>query len=128
LPWTGSRQCFVLNARKVTESFRAIYNLEEELIAMLRPNTTLTEDQKDEARARILAKLKRHGPVTGSWEEIQAKLDLEDIHLRLFKRCCWHLSEGDRDPQGKSRIRVTRMLDQERVALYERPPFIITAL
>jgi hypothetical protein len=88
----------------------------------------VTEDQKDEARARILSKVTQSGPVTGSWEEIRTALDLEDIPLNLFKRSCWHLKKGDRDPEEKPRITFTRMVYQDRTALYERPPFIITAL
>lgn len=95
---------------------------------MLRPDTGTTEEQKDEARARILSKVKQKGPVTGSWEEIRTKLGLEDIPLHLFKKCCWHLKKGDRDPEQKPRIIVVHMVYRERTSSYERPPFIIRAL
>jgi hypothetical protein len=128
LPQTTSRQRFVLNVRTVTEDFRAIYNLEEEMMATLSPVVGTTEEQKDEARVRILGTLIRVHHVTGSWVEIRSTLGLEDIRMSLFKRSCWHLSEGDRDVEGKPRIKVTREVDKDRTGLYERPPFIITAM
>lgn len=128
MPQTSSWQRFVFNACKVAEDFRAIYNLEEELIAVMRPNMSVTEGQKDAVRTRILTKLIEKGSVSGSWQEIQTKLGLRDVPLGLFKRSCWHLSAGDRDPQGKSRIRVRRETDNDRASLYEPAPFIVSPL
>lgn len=90
-------------------------NLEEELIALRKPFDGLTsgkftEEQKEEARARILARLKNQsGPIEAdNWRDIRAELDLNDIHIVLFKKSCWHLRQGDRDPQGVPRIKVGR--------------------
>lgn len=69
-------------------------------------NMPVTEEQKDEARARILGKLIVTGPVVGTWSEIQEELGLQDISRGLFKRSCWHLAQGDRDLKHRSRITV----------------------
>lgn len=98
------------------------------MIAMLRTDTGTTKQEKDEARARILGKLIAHGTVKGSWDEIQDELDLADISRALFKRSCWHLRVGDRDPEGRPRIEVVRDIDEDRTSLYESAPFIITTL
>ena len=66
-----------------------------------------TAEQKEEARARILAKLIERGEsVEGSWEEIRAELGLDDIDIPLFKSSCWHLRDGDTDPDHRSYISV----------------------
>ena len=88
----------------------------------------VTEEQKDEARALILARLIAHGPISGSWNEIQEQLGLEHIGRALFRRSCWHLKKGDRDAEGKPRILVNRNYDYERSRMYERPPFIVRAV
>lgn len=96
---------------------------------MKKPETGLkqgrfTESEKEAARARILGKLLERGAsVEGTWREIRAELDLDDIHMKLFQRSCWHLKKGDRE-HGKQRIRVYR---REAGGHGLRQPIVITA-
>jgi len=115
-------------------------HLEEELIAMLRPSAEtskradrqktakVSDEQKDEARARLLGKLIAHGPVKGSWDEIRTELGLGDMSMTLFKRSCWHLKVGDRDSDRRPRIRVGYSIDGDGLSSWERPPLIVVAL
>ena len=109
------------------------------MIAMLRPidkrktpkgavTTAVSEEQKEEARARILARLIEHGPITGSWSDIRETLGLGDISKGLFRRSCWHLAKGDRDSAGKPRILVKRDHNYEHSRMYDRPPFRVRAI
>jgi hypothetical protein len=93
--------------------FPHIHNLEEELIAMMASfqPSAITDEAKDEARSRVLARLKQQttSPVQAdSWSELRELLKLQDISMSLFKACLWHLDKGDRDAEGKSRIKVSR--------------------
>jgi len=88
----------------------------------------VTAEQKDEARARILARLIAHGSISGTWDEIQEGLGLTDIGRALFRRSCWHLKVGDRDPEGRARITVRRDYESDRLRMYDRPPFKIKAI
>jgi hypothetical protein len=77
----------------------------------------LTDADKQEARDRILNELlnrKERGEryLVGSWFEIREELGLADISIVLFKQSCWHLRNGDRDPNKVRRIRVTRSEDK----------------
>jgi hypothetical protein len=113
-------------------------HLEEELIAMLRPGAKrptridqqearkVSDEQKDEARERVLKKLIAHGPIKGTWEEIRAELGLADMSMTLFKRSCWHLKVGDRDESGRPLIKVIYSNESERGG-WERPPLLISA-
>ena len=124
-----SRHFFISNDSK-SWNVSTQFTLEEELTTATEPGTELkkgkyTEEQKDEARARVLAKLKMHGgPVEGSWKEIRAALGLEDIDMELFQKSCWHLRKGDRDPQKVRRISVGR---GEAGGIAMPRPFVIRA-
>lgn len=95
---------------------------------MLRSNFGVTEQQKELARTRILERLVDQGPVSGDWPEIQAKLGLENMGSTLFKRSCWHLRAGDRDPDRIPRITVRREAPENRVDPYGPASFIIAVL
>jgi hypothetical protein len=128
---------FCFKRSKVTESFRAIYNLEEELMAMFRPSpdeskrakqeeeVRISRERKDEARARILGKLIVCGEAYGSMEEIRTQLELDDIGRNLFSNSCWVLSWGDPEKGIEPRITMRRVGVKDRTRSVDRRPFII---
>jgi len=121
-----SRHLFITSGSKVMESFHAIHNLEEELIAMLRPGAEkpisaaqqeamkLSAERKDESRARLLGKIIARGEVSGSLEEIRSQLGLEDLSMQLFKSGCWFLRNGKPEQRIPPRILMRRIGDRER--------------
>jgi len=82
----------------------------DELIAARRQ-----ERIKAEARAAIYDALVRQATVgknpiiVTSNRELRWTLGLERIRLRLFGKSLWHLDAGDRHPEGKRLVRVSRV-------------------
>jgi hypothetical protein len=68
----------------------------------------ISKERKDEARARILDKLMVVGEVSGSMEEIRAKLGLEDMNKRLFSDTCWKLRVGNPDEDAQPGLIMRR--------------------
>jgi hypothetical protein len=88
------------------------------MIAMRAPrlDVATTDEQKDEARARILGALIRRGGTAevDTLRELRDLLKLHDMSLNLFKKSVWHLRVGDRDHEGKRRIAINEPEKLER--------------
>jgi len=86
---------------------------------VLAPDELIAEQRKEriksEARDAIYAALvqqattEKNPIIVTSNRELRWTLGLERIRLRLFGRSLWHLDAGDRHPDGKRLIRVSRL-------------------
>lgn len=87
-----------------------------------------SQERKDEARSRVLAKLLLHGEVSGSMQEIRAQLGLENMSMTLFTHSCWYL-RGNLEKGVPARIIMLRVGDRERGWRTNEPrPYIIRSI